>query len=204
MYSKIRGINPGGSRLPDFGQEGRGSREIFINLFMYRKYVRKWWLLKRNRIICPEVAVNGQFFSWKINILLKLPEKVDIFRKFACKNQNFCVKLPEKIKIFRKFAWEFFFTRIHDPQISNQIDAAEKNWSISGYTYLTYYHEQYNKCIWKVVFVCIFIIIINATTWHQSRPTVVVNEEVDSGASSTCKAWCINASLSKYGGSKKS
>ena len=40
------------------------------------------------------------------------------------------MKLPEKIEIFRKFAWKIdFFTRIHDPQIhapqiSNQIDAA--------------------------------------------------------------------------------
>src|SRR6218665_2249451 len=41
-------------------------REILLYLIMYRKYVRKWLLLKRNRIICPEVAVNGQFFAWKI------------------------------------------------------------------------------------------------------------------------------------------
>src|SRR6218665_1195308 len=40
---------------------GRWSREILLYI-MYRKYVRKWLLLKRNRIICPEVAVNGQFF----------------------------------------------------------------------------------------------------------------------------------------------
>src|SRR6218665_1128713 len=40
-------------------------REI-LYLIMYRKYVRKWLLLKRNRIIWPEVAVNGQFFAWKI------------------------------------------------------------------------------------------------------------------------------------------
>ena len=35
-------------------------REILLYLIMYRKYVRKWLLLKRNRIIWPEVA-------WKIN-----------------------------------------------------------------------------------------------------------------------------------------
>src|SRR6218665_3830136 len=40
--------------------------EILLYLIMYRKYVRKWLLLKRNRIICLEVAVNGQFFAWKI------------------------------------------------------------------------------------------------------------------------------------------
>src|SRR6218665_593800 len=33
-------------------------REILLYLIMYRKYVRKWLLLKRNRIIWPEVAVN--------------------------------------------------------------------------------------------------------------------------------------------------
>src|SRR6218665_2399971 len=42
-------------------------REILLYLIMYRKYVRKWLLLKRNRIICPEVAVNGQLFAWKID-----------------------------------------------------------------------------------------------------------------------------------------
>src|SRR6218665_1719147 len=36
-------------------------REILLNFIMYRKYVRKWLLLKRNRIIWPEVAVNGNF-----------------------------------------------------------------------------------------------------------------------------------------------
>src|SRR6218665_1343871 len=35
-------------------------------LLMYMTYVRKWLLLQINRIICPEVAVNGQFFAWKI------------------------------------------------------------------------------------------------------------------------------------------
>jgi len=36
------------------------------------------------------------------------------------------VKLPEEIEIFRKFGWknQHFLTRIHDFQISNQIDAA--------------------------------------------------------------------------------
>ena len=71
---------------------------------MHRKYVRKWWLLKRNRIICPEVAVNGQFLPGKSTLLVKLPEKPKCF-----------VNLPGKIKIL--------LTRIHDPQISNQIDA---------------------------------------------------------------------------------
>jgi len=45
---------------------------------------------------------------------------------------NFCLKnlnkfrLLEKIEFFSKFAWkiEIFYTQLHDPQISNQIDAA--------------------------------------------------------------------------------
>src|SRR6218665_145310 len=41
-------------------------REMLLYLIMYRKYVRKWLLLKRDRIICTEVAVNGHFFAWKI------------------------------------------------------------------------------------------------------------------------------------------
>ena len=39
-------------------------REI-LYLIMYRKYVRKWLLLKINRIICPDVAVNEQFLPGK-------------------------------------------------------------------------------------------------------------------------------------------
>ena len=51
----------------------------------------------------------------------------EIFRKFAWKNRNFSLKLPEKIEFVRKSAWKnlIFFTWIHDPQISNLIDAAE-------------------------------------------------------------------------------
>src|SRR6218665_818121 len=68
---------------------------------MYRKYVRKWRLLKRNRIICPEVAVNEQFLPGKSNFIIftekieNLPEKIEIFLKFAWKNQT-----------FQKFAWK--------------------------------------------------------------------------------------------------
>jgi len=38
--------------------------------------------------------------------------------------------LPEKIKIFGNLPVEIeiFWTRIHDPQISNQIDAADFNY----------------------------------------------------------------------------
>jgi len=117
----------GGSRSPDFGQGGRWGwvageswkwwtgREILLYLIMCRKYVRKWWPLKRNWIICQEVAVNGQFlpgnsifFNFLKNrkkFLVKFTEKIKNFRKFAWKNRNFlwnCLK----IEIFRKFAWK--------------------------------------------------------------------------------------------------
>jgi len=49
-------------------------------------------------------------FAWKIEIFVKLPEKIEILWKFAWKNQNFveicleeskfCGNLPGRIKIF--------------------------------------------------------------------------------------------------------
>src|SRR6218665_2366272 len=91
---------------------------------MYRKYDRKWLLLKRNRIICPEVAVNGQFVE-KSNFFNCL-KKIKNFRKFACKTLYSFLNLLEKIEIFRKFACRnrFFLPGSTTPQISNQIDAA--------------------------------------------------------------------------------
>src|SRR6218665_2264454 len=76
-----------GGRVAGGSLESWTGREILLYLIMYRKYVRKWLLLKRNRIICPDVAVNGKFFVWKIeffNCLKKikifgnLPAKLDI------------------------------------------------------------------------------------------------------------------------------
>src|SRR6218665_3227547 len=79
---------------------------------MYRNYVQKWRLLKRNRIICPEIAVNGQFLTGKLNFFLNclkkskffgnLIEKIRIVFKFAWKNRNLSQNLPVKIKIFAK------------------------------------------------------------------------------------------------------
>ena len=64
------GLGLGGRDTPDFGQGGRrvgrmgarGGREILLYLIMYRKYVR---LLKRNRILFPDLAVNQQFLPGK-------------------------------------------------------------------------------------------------------------------------------------------
>jgi len=63
-------------------------REILLYRIMYRKYVQKWWLLKRNGIIWPGVAVNGQLC---LEILEQMTKKV--IRNF----------LPQKSEFSRKF-----------------------------------------------------------------------------------------------------
>ena len=90
--------------------------------------------MKGNRIIYPEVAVNGQFWAGKSK-KFKLPEKNRNFSKISMKrsiffknlpekNRNSFVKLPEKIEICRKCAWKIdFLPASTTPQISNQIDA---------------------------------------------------------------------------------
>jgi len=89
----------------------------------------------------------GEIAWKKSKFFVKLPKNIEIFRKFALKNRSFLkiawknwnfskiyldksnvlVKLPEKIKCFGNLPGktEILFTRIHDPQISNQIDAAD-------------------------------------------------------------------------------
>ena len=108
----VRGVNPGGlrvSRPPDFGQGGhrgrRGvaegvvgtGREILLYLIMYWNFIRKWWLLKRNRIIYPEVAVNEQVLPGK-SIFLDCLKISKLFKN-----------LPGKIEIFQKCAWKSKF-----------------------------------------------------------------------------------------------
>ena len=64
--------------------------------------------LKRNRIICPEAAVNEKFLPGK-SIFFKLPEKSKFFKNLPEKVEIF-QNLPGKIDIFLKFAWniEYF------------------------------------------------------------------------------------------------
>ena len=105
----VRGVNPegvGGVVTPRFWA---GGREILLYFIMYRKYVRKWWLLKRNRMICPEAAVNGQFcqlkfcceIAWKNQNFSEIcMEKSNIFGEIAWKNQNFSEICLEKSKYF--------------------------------------------------------------------------------------------------------
>ena len=84
--SKCIRVNPGGlgGRNPRFWAGGRGGSQggswrrgrvvkYILYLIMNRKYVRKWWLLQRNRIICPEIAVNSQFLPGKSIFFGNLP-----------------------------------------------------------------------------------------------------------------------------------
>ncbi len=67
-----------------------GSGNVIISYYVL-KYVRKWCLLKRNKIICPEVAINGQFLPGKSNFFVKLPEKAKFFRNLPRKIEFLCV-----------------------------------------------------------------------------------------------------------------
>jgi len=116
-----------------------------------RNYIIIWniiisHLLKRNRIICLDIAVNGQFLPGKLIFLyclkkLKffkhLPGKIEIFQTFAWKNwdfskiclekSKFLVKLPWKNRNFSEICLEkskFCWPGSTTPQISNQIDTA--------------------------------------------------------------------------------
>ena len=82
-------------------------------------------------MICPEVAVNDQVLH-ENKTFYEIVWKNWNFSKFCLEKLKLFVKLPEKGKIFQKFAWKnrIFFTRIHDPQISNQIDAADIDCSV--------------------------------------------------------------------------
>jgi len=80
-----------------------------------RKYVRKWRLFKRNRIICLEVAVNGQFLPGKLIFLIAW--KSQNFLEICLEKSNFFVKSPEKIELFGEICMkiEFFFNP--DPRL---------------------------------------------------------------------------------------
>ena len=72
--------------------------------------------LKRNRIICSEVAVNEQFFPGESIRNFKLPEK----------KWKFFENLLEKMEIFCDIAWKnqnFVDPDPRPPRFQNQIDA---------------------------------------------------------------------------------
>ena len=92
------------------------------------------WLLKRNWIICPEIAVNIQFMPGKSKFFkitlkklkllkiwaekidfFKLPEKIEFFLnvlkgrnplEICLEESEFLVKLPEKIEILGRIFLE--------------------------------------------------------------------------------------------------
>jgi len=65
---------------------------------MYRKYVRKWWLCKRNRIICPEF-----WCICKSQICL---DKRKLWSKWLKKKSHSEIFAEIKTEIFWKFAWK--------------------------------------------------------------------------------------------------
>ena len=56
-------------------------REILLYLIMYRKYVRKWLLLKKNRIIWSEIAVKFSEICPAKFIFCEITLKIEIFWK---------------------------------------------------------------------------------------------------------------------------
>jgi len=125
-----------GRDTPDFGQGvvrvAGGVVGVSWNIIIsyrvtYKKYMynRKLWLLKRNRITCLEVAVSGQFLPGQSislwNCLINRNCSKICLEKSNClnclKKATFSRNLPGNIEMC--LIW------IHDPQISNQIDAAD-------------------------------------------------------------------------------
>src|SRR6218665_1543712 len=85
---------------------GRGGswtgREILFYLIKYRKYMyiySKVVTLKRNRKICPEVAINEQFLPGKSKLFLNCLKKSNIFENLM-KKSKFFKNMPGKIDIF--------------------------------------------------------------------------------------------------------
>ena len=100
----------GGSRPHRFWAGGRGKsqgrkgrrgswtgRKILLYLIMYRKYFQKWWLLKRNRIICPEIAEIANFCLENRYFLEICHEKSEFCIKLPEKNRNISQICPEKL-----------------------------------------------------------------------------------------------------------
>ena len=64
-------------------------------------FVRMWRFLKRNSIICPEVAVIEQFLPGKSDFFKNCLKKSKLFKTLPGKI-DFFENLPEKIEIFQK------------------------------------------------------------------------------------------------------
>jgi len=55
-------------------------------------------------MISPEIAVNRQFLNGKSNFFCVKLSKNQNFSEICLKNRFFFVKLPEKVEIYGKFA----------------------------------------------------------------------------------------------------
>src|SRR6218665_2524552 len=68
-----------------------GGREILLYLVMYWKYVQKWCLLKRNRIIWPGVAANGQFSFIHSGHFYSAPFKSSTTQRRSRLQHGYCI-----------------------------------------------------------------------------------------------------------------
>ena len=97
--------------------KNRNSLEIYLEKSIFCDITLK----NRNS---SEICLENRNLLWnymkKAKFFGNLPWKIDFF-----------VKLPEKIEIFWKF--RNFLTRVNDPQISNQFDAAEIQYTSQCY-----------------------------------------------------------------------
>ena len=82
-----------------------------------------------------------------------------VIRNICLEKSNYLGNLPGKIETYRKFPWKNrkSFTRIHDPQISNQIDAA-----VCMYV-----------CTYVCMYVCMYVLYTYACMYVMNACTYV-------------------------------
>jgi len=126
-----------------------GSWNIIISHHLaYRKYVPKWWRLNRNRIICPDVAVNGQFLPGKSDFF-SIAWKILIIRKFAWKNRIF-LKIAWKNRHFLKICLEksiFFYPESRPPDFNSDW----RRWRQSPRPKMFYLFKMQNFAIFSIL-----------------------------------------------------
>ena len=123
---------------------------------MYMKSVRKWWFLKRNRIICPEWPI----FAWKIESFCEITWKNRYFSKnFPGRNRILCVKSTEKNRNFWKVAWktEICLTQIHDPRFQTKLTPLRRSIEIEHLTIIIVFLPLLlNCCAFSLSYSCSF------------------------------------------------
>ena len=142
------GLGVVGDRREGHGGSWTG-REILLYLIMYvvQEVRSKVVTFEEKWNILPRSSCKYQFLPGKSIFVSEIAWKIKFFWKFAWKNRNCFAKLPEKLKFLENlpgkienFLWNClkeskffgnlpgkikFFTRSHDPQILNQIDASD-------------------------------------------------------------------------------